>query len=200
MYAYINGILKQRDRSKVIVENSGLGYELNITTTTYNNLPEPPEKVMLYTYHYIREDREELYGFATKGEKELFEILINLSNIGPSKTINILSQIEPEHFVRAIKKEDISYLSSIKGIGRKTAQRLIVDLKDRIPAVPVTDKRLDMESSKVEDAFNGLRSLGFKENVARNLINSIINEIQKEDKAEEIIKKALKRKSVEENV
>src|SRR3989339_1019296 len=176
MYSYIKGILKSKSSEKAIIENSGIGYELNIGMMTYGNLPSPPEEVMLYTYHYVREDREELYGFSSLGEKELFEVLIKVSGIGPSKAVNILSQVSPPQFLEAIRKEDILKISSIKGIGRKTAEKIMIDLKDKISGIKIIEDGSIKLKTVIEDALSGLMGLGFKENIAREMIYAVKNE------------------------
>jgi len=193
MIVYIKGILKEKTAQRAIIENSGIGYELNIGAMTYNELPDPPEEVMLHTYHYIREDREELYGFSSLNEKQLFEILIGVSNIGPGKAMGILSQVMPESFVNAVRSGDTASVASIKGVGKKTAERLIVDLKDKVAELGFRGKAFAAEREKIQDALAGLIGLGFKENAAREMINSVSAEIASDDKAEEIIKKALKK-------
>lgn len=192
MYVYIKGILKETFHDRVTIETAGIGYELKITLLTYHNLPALEEEVMFYTHHYVREDKEELYGFSTRGEKKLFEILITIPNIGPGKAMNILSQIQPEHFVAALQNKDVSIISSIKGIGRRTAERLIVELSDKvIDIIPV--KETGVPPNNLEDALAGLVSLGFKDTTARGLLNSITDEISKDDNVADIIKKALKK-------
>lgn len=193
MYAYIKGILKSKSPHQVIIENSGIGYEVNITALTYNSLPDNFEEVMLYTYHYIREDKEELYGFSAMGEKNLFEILIGVSSIGPNKAISILSQISPEYFISAVRKNDVITIASIKGIGKKTAEKMILYLKDKISEISIVSEDYLIDRKKIEDALSGLISLGFKSNVAREMLHTIRNEIDGSDKAEDLIKKALKR-------
>lgn len=126
MYAYIKGLLTSKSHDRVVIENSGIGFEVIIGSSTYNSLPEESQDIMLHTYHYKREDKEELYGFAVREEKKFFEILIGVSSIGPNKAISILSQISPGRFISAIKKEDIVTISSIKGLGRKTADLIII--------------------------------------------------------------------------
>ncbi len=193
MYVYLRGILKSKTKEKAIIEVMGIGYELNIGAFTYNSLPDNSQEIMLHTYHYTREDKEELYGFSTMGEKSLFEILIGVSSIGPSKAINILSQIAPAHFVRAVMREDILTVASLKGLGRKTAERLVLDLKEKISQISIDDEALFVDRQKMEDAMGGLVGLGFKDNIAREMIHTIRNEISKNDKAQDIIRKALKR-------
>ncbi|MFH1415735.1 MAG: Holliday junction branch migration protein RuvA [Elusimicrobiota bacterium] len=193
MYVYIKGILKSKNKETAIIENAGIGYELSIGLMTYNSLPEHSQEVMLYTYHYIREDREELYGFSTTGERSLFEILIGVPSIGPSKAINILSQVLPGQFAGAISRGDITAVASIKGLGRKTAERMVLDLKEKIAQISIAEVDYGVDTDKLEDALNGLVSLGFKDNVAREMLHEIRDEIDKTDETQDIMKKALKK-------
>ncbi|MFC2061963.1 Holliday junction branch migration protein RuvA [Elusimicrobiota bacterium] len=192
MYAYIKGMLRSKNSDRIVIENSGIGYEMIIGAMTYNNLPNPPEEVMLYTYHYIREDKEELYGFSSTGEKRLFEILVGVSSIGPGKAVSILSQVSPAQFIDAVKKKDLLAVSSVKGIGKKTAERMILELKDKLGEITLDETVGIADRTKIEDAMSGLVSLGFKENEARELIYSIKDDLTDSDRAQDIIKKALK--------
>lgn len=192
MYSYIKGKLKEKNKEAVIIENSGLGYRLQIGMQTYSDLPPENKKVKLYTHHYLREDAEILFGFSTTGEKQLFKILLKVSNIGPSKAMRIISQISPDHFIDAIQNEDIPSLSSIKGIGKKTAERLIIELRDKISDISSFKESTDQqESSNFSEAFEALLGLGFKNREARKFINSVKKDIDEEATTQEIIKKAL---------
>ncbi|MGM0441803.1 MAG: Holliday junction branch migration protein RuvA [Elusimicrobiota bacterium] len=193
MYTYITGKLKEKNKDNIIIENSGLGYRLKIGTQTYSDLPPENKNIKLYTHHYIREDAEILFGFSTTGEKKLFKILLKVSNIGPGKAMGILSQISPDHFISAIRSEDIPSLSSIKGIGKKTAERLIVELRDKISDISSFSEKSasQYDSSKFKEAFDGLVGLGFKSREARKFINSVKKDIDKEATTQEIIKRAL---------
>jgi Holliday junction DNA helicase RuvA len=193
MIAYIKGILKSRTPDKAVIDNSGIGDEININSLTYNDLPGHPEQVVLYTHLYVREDKQELYGFLTSGEKKFFEILLGTSNIGPGKAMSILSQISPSQFASAIAKRDVTLLSSIKGIGKKTAEKIVLELKDKLGDFGVYEQDFKVERSRIEDALGGLVSLGFRENAAREMINSVRDELNREDRAEDIIRKALKK-------
>ncbi len=193
MYVYIKGLLKYKNREMIIVENSGMGYRLIITTATYDKLPELQDEVFLYTYHYIKEDREELYGFFSLMEKKLFETLISISGIGPSKAVNILSTIEPQKFIRAVINKDIMLLSSLKGIGKKTAERLLIDIGDKMTDFTEVSIDAHIDRNKIEDALSGLLNLGFKTNEAKEILSSITDKVQDTDSAADIIRKALKK-------
>ncbi len=195
MYVYIKGILKTKEMSKAIVENSGIGYEINIGALTYNDLPDPPEEVMLYIYHHLREDTEELYGFSCEGEKKLFELILSVSKIGPGKALNVISQVTPGEFASAIKNEDINKLASVKGIGKKTAERMIVDLKDKLAELgPLDYKFADtkINREKMEEALMALLSLGYREAQARDMLGAVSSRIKESDTVENIISKIFK--------
>ncbi|MDA3792141.1 MAG: Holliday junction branch migration protein RuvA [Elusimicrobia bacterium] len=192
MYIYIKGKVIEKSQDDVVVETGGLGYILKIGALTFNDLPAAGEDVKLNTYHYLREDREELYGFSTKGEKELFEILIGVSNIGPAKAMDILSAVSPAHFVDYIINNNINGLSSLKGIGRKTAKRLVLELKDKIKEIKPAGDFKKAGISNYTEAVSGLKGLGYKESVARDLIDAAKDDIKEGDEPQNIIRKALK--------
>jgi len=193
MYAYIKGKLKSKTEKKVVVENSGIGYELHIGSVTYNDLPLDNEEVMLYTFHHVREDREELYGFSTDSEKKLFEVLLSMSSIGPSKALGILSQIAPSRFVSAVIQKDVMTIASLKGVGKKTAERILLDLRNKVLDIKVDVIEYGQDFKNIEDALGGLVSLGFKENKAREMLQSVRDDLNKDDKTQDIIKKALRK-------
>ncbi len=194
MYTYIKGKIEEKKQDRVIIENSGLGYLLKIGMQTFSDLPAENKKVKLYTHHYLREDAEILFGFSTREEKHLFKILLKISNIGPGKAMGILSQISPDNFIEYIQSEDISSLSSIKGIGKKTAERLIIELRDKITDIFSAKNvvKTGKTSSNLQEAFEALVGLGFKKRAARKFINSVKKDISPKTSTQEIITKALK--------
>lgn len=195
MYIYMKGILKNKNTARVVVENNGMGYEIKIGALTYNDLPDPPEEIMLYLYHHIREDTEDLYGFSGESEKKLFELILSVSKIGPGKALNIISQITPTEFAEAIKTENINKLSSVKGIGKKTAARMVVDLKDKLTELGPLDYGkggMKIEREKIEDALAALLSLGYREAQARDMIADVKGKIKEGDRAEDIINRVFK--------
>jgi len=193
MYIYIKGILKHKDTCSVIIENSGIGYEINIGLLTYNDLPSASEEVLLHTFHYIREDREELFGFSTTGEKSLFEILIGISSIGPNKALGMLSQVSPSDFIQAVKSNNKSLIASIKGIGVKTAERIIIELRDKLDGIPLESGISSAGNDIVEDALGALVGLGFKDSAARDMIFAVRSELTADDDVQDVIRKALRK-------
>ncbi len=169
MIYYINGKLEHKSPDKIIVDINGIGYQIFIPLSTYQKLPDKNEIVKIYTYCQIREDIINIFGFYSLDEKELFENLISVSSVGPRIAINILSQISAEDFKKAILKADINTLTNISGIGKKTAQRLVIELKDKIGNSKDNNVSflMDiMDSPKFEEAINALVALGYKQNEA----------------------------------
>lgn len=194
MYDYIKGEIVELSPAELILECGGIGYYIMISLQTYESLKDNSE-AKVYIYHHLREDDEQFYGFATKNERELFKLLISVSGIGVGSARMMLSSLTDEEIRNAIIGEDVRKIKSVKGIGLKTAQRLIVDLKDKIvKGGGVENISIEApESNKVaEEATTALLNLGFtKANIMK-----IIPEILKADghaSIETIIKEALKR-------
>lgn len=196
MYDYIKGTLIEKRATEAIVEVSGLGYLLKISLSTYQNLPGTGEELTLKTYLHVREDILQLYGFSSEEERSIFNALITISGIGPKLAQTILSGLTPEKLVQALQQEDQKTLSSIAGVGKKTAQRLIVELKDKF------DKLITAGTEEAEQAegyrFNELEqevlmaliSLGYKRFNAEKAIN-VIKQNERVLTVEDYIKKAL---------
>lgn len=194
MYDYIKGEIVELSPAELVLECGGIGYYIMISLQTYESLKGNSE-AKVYIYHHLREDDEQFYGFATKNERELFKLLISVSGIGVGSARMMLSSLTDEEIRNAIIGEDVRKIKSVKGIGLKTAQRLIVDLKDKIvKGGGVENISIETpESNKVaEEATTALLNLGFtKANIMK-----IIPEILKADahaSIETIIKEALKR-------
>ena len=131
MITHIQGKMVEKNPDHVVVECNGLGYHINISLQTFSNIPDQ-ENLKLYTHLVIREDAHILFGFYSKTEREIFKMLISVSGVGPSIGMTMLSSMDTEEIQQAIGSEDVSKIQSVKGIGLKTAQRVIVDLKDKI--------------------------------------------------------------------
>lgn len=198
MIAYLNGILTEKNPTHVIVDVQGIGYEVFIPLSTYEQLPEIGAECRLVTVMQIREDAHLLYGFSSTGEKELFLLLISVSGIGPKSAISILSSTPIHEFKKAILQEDLILLSSFPGIGKKTAQRLVVELKDKIsqisgtPSIRLTEKT-DTRKAQVDEAVMALISLGYSRPVAEKAVVQIIREsAPAEISLQDLIKRALR--------
>ena len=191
MYEYISGKIAQITPAYTIVENNGIGYFLNISLFTYEALKDKSE-VRLFVHEHIREDAYSLYGFAETRERELFQMLISVSGIGANTARMMLSSMSPDELQIAISTENVNQIKSIKGIGLKTAQRLIVELKDKIgKASNGQNILMPQDNTKAEEALSALVMLGFSKAPSQKTIDKILKD-NPNSKVEEIIKLALK--------
>ena len=193
MIEYIKGTLAELNPTEAIIENNGIGYSTLISLQTYEEIHGKSE-VKLYIHHYLREDEELYYGFASKDERHLFRLLISVSGIGAATARMMLSSMSSEEITNAIQTENINKIKSIKGIGLKSAQRLIIELKDKVGKVSGNAPTLpDMASNTtMEEATTALVMLGF----AKPNVNKVLSAIVKEKpdmSLEEMIKIALKK-------
>ncbi|MFL2988197.1 MAG: Holliday junction branch migration protein RuvA [Candidatus Neomarinimicrobiota bacterium] len=192
MIVQITGILKSKSLNELIVDANGIGYLCNISTTTFNLLPEIENQFTILTYLHIMENKHTLYGFMEKEERQLFNLLISVSGIGPKIAIQLLSKTDNKQMSNMIVSGDVKMLSSLPGIGPKTAQRLIVELKDKFTfdnheTIP-TDNSF---SKNQQDAYNALLTLGYKSVDIQNKIQSLVNK-NPNATTEELIKNCLK--------
>lgn len=201
MIASITGILKQKAPHSIIVDVHGVGYEAVVPLTTFYQLPSQNETVHLWTYTHVREDALQLFGFSTVEEKNVFLLLLGISGIGPKLAINILSGLPLAELVAAVKQGDIAKLSSIPGIGRKTAARLALELKEKILAVAVdltaAGPAEEKDAQRIEDAVSALVNLGYKSPLAKDAVKTVLKSRNGEDgregfPIEELIKESLK--------
>lgn len=192
MIDYIKGIIVELSPAELILENNGIGYSILISLQTFQALQDKKEATV-YIFHYLREDAELFYGFATKDERELFELLISVSGIGVNSARMMLSSLSAEEIRQAILSEDIARIKSVKGIGVKSAQRLVLELKDKIvkgEGADSTELFGGNRSEIVEEASRALVMLGF----ANPAVNKAIQAVLKANpnaKVEQIIKSAL---------
>jgi len=196
MFAYLRGKLVLKNHENAIVDVGGVGYRLQIPYSTYQLLPDIDQEVKLYTYMAVREDNVSLFGFYSNEEKRIFEQLISVSGIGPKLGVGILSDITPAEFSLAVITDDVNRLTKISGIGKKTAQRIIIELKDKMKTedVKTPDEAPILRSvinNDVEEAISALQVLGYPNKEAVNMVNAVVTEGMK---VEEIIKLALKNK------
>ena len=194
MYDYISGKISELNPAFVVIDNNGLGYMINISLTTYNEVSKKSrdEIVKLYVYEAIREDAHMLFGFAGKHERELFTLLISVSGVGPNTARMILSSLSPSDLEQCIASGNVSQLKSVKGIGGKTAQRILVDLKDKIKVA--SDTLLDSDSAPsavFDEALAALVMLGFTQQMSQKALKKLLKD-NPDITVEEAIKKALK--------
>jgi holliday junction DNA helicase RuvA len=195
MIAYIKGKLTYKDPTYVIVETGGIGYQIKISLNTYTAIKEE-EEIKLYTFLHIKEDAHTLYGFSQNSEKILFLNIISISGIGPSTGLMVLSSLAPEEIQEAIINEDVRTIQKIKGIGAKTAQRLILELKDKFRK-EITPDFASKFSSKTNntvrnEALSALVTLGINKMAAEKSIDSILKKEGETITLEHLIKLALK--------
>jgi len=191
MITHISGKLIEKNPTNVIIECNGLGYFLPISLQTFSKIPDK-ENAKLFTYLNIREDAHILFGFADKIEREIFKLLISVSGVGPSTAITMLSSMENEEIQQAIASEDVEKIKSVKGIGIKTAQRVIVDLKDKILKTYNLSKDITVSNNTIKnEALSALEVLGFPRKRVDKTIQVIIKDFP-DIGLEELIKKALK--------
>ena len=193
MIEYIKGKLIELTPTDAIVECNGIGYHMLISLQTFSSL-ENTEDVKVFVHHYLREDEELYYGFATKDERELFRLLISVSGIGAATARMMLSSLTSEEIRNAILAEDINRIKSIKGIGLKSAQRLILELRDKIAKGGGTETAIFpvKDNSIVEEAVTALVLLGFTKANVNKAVSAVIKE-NPDASLESIIKLALKK-------
>lgn len=191
MYEYISGKIAHETPAYIVLDNAGIGYFINISLFTYEAV-KGKETAILYIYEHIREDVHSLYGFADTRERDLFILLISVSGIGANTARMMLSSMSPDEIHIAISIENVNQLKSIKGIGLKTAQRIIVELKDKI-GKGMTGAKLPLpaDNTNAEEALSALLMLGFAKAPSQKTIDKILRETPG-IKLEQIIKQALK--------
>ena len=192
MISFLVGIIEEKSDSTLKLDVNGIGYELGISRSTYLSLPAEGERAKVLTFMSVREDGVSLFGFATKEEKELFLKLTSVSGIGPRVAIGILSGMPISELIKSILQGDLRSLSAIKGLGKKTAERLCLELKDKLSPVGVlseNEKTFDYDEDAVALATDTLISLGVNKNEAYNLAKSNAGP---NATAEEIISKSLR--------
>ena len=190
MITYIKGRLIEKTPTKIVVESSGIGYEINISLNTFERILDE-ENIKIYTYLQRKEDSDILFGFSEKSERAIFQQLISVSGIGPSTARTILSSISPKEIKDAVWSEDIDRIKSIKGIGLKTAQRLVIELKDKVELFDKKDLDLSSEMYDIKkEALLALSVLGFNKQKSEKIVSKIYFE-NKEIELQELIKQSL---------
>ncbi len=191
MIAHIQGKLVEKTPTEVVIDCGGVGYHINISLHTYSLLPNS-DYVKLYTYLQIKEDAHSLFGFVEKSEREIFKMLLSVSGIGAGIARTMLSSIEPTQIIQSIAVGDVVTIQSIKGIGLKTAQRTILDLKDKVLKIYDIDEiSLTQNNTNKEEALSALEVLGFIRKSAEKTVDKVLKE-NPEASVETIIKQALK--------
>jgi len=200
MIAYLRGTLIESLPHRVVLEVSGVGYEVQLPTTCFDDLPAIGQEVKLLTHHHVREQSEDLYGFLEKAQKDLFALLINrVSGIGPKLALSILSGMKVGQFQEAVMSADVASLSKINGLGKKTAERIVVELKDKVGIVEAWENLHGGEGSAagggaINDTILALISLGYKQAEASKILQQLEKSggISASDSSEEMLRVALK--------
>lgn len=201
MIGRLRGILIEKQPGQVLVEAAGLGYEVDIPYTTFFHLPETGQEVTLHTHFAVREDAHSLFGFANRLDRDLFRLLIKVNGVGPRLAVGILSGLEADQFIRCVEQRDASALVKLPGVGKKTAERLLIDMGDRIGQlegqfVPGSSAsgvkvatRLPRQPHAAEEAEAALVALGYKPQEANKAINRVAEDGMT---PEQLIRHALK--------
>jgi Holliday junction DNA helicase RuvA len=191
MIAHLQGKLVEKSPTHVVIDCSGVGYHVNISLHTYSLLPAT-DFIKLFTHLQIKEDAHTLFGFVEKSEREIFKLLLSVSGIGASIARTMLSSLDPKQITNAIASGDVVTIQSIKGIGSKTAQRVILDLKEKVLKLYDLDEvSMSQNNTNRDEALSALEVLGFVRKASERIVEKIIKEAP-ESSVEYIIKQALK--------
>lgn len=196
MIARISGILDSKSPNEITVDVGGVGYQIFIPVSVFYRLPEPGEKVRLFIHTHLREDALQLFGFLAPEEKQVFLLLNGVAGIGPKLAVTILSGIPADDLARALKEGDQARLLSIPGVGKKLAERMVVELRDKAVALPPADQAVSAANGGSEvsrDAISALVNLGYRRNDAEKAIREITH--NKEGTLADVLKEALRRLS-----
>jgi Holliday junction DNA helicase RuvA len=180
MIASLRGVLQYKADSSIVLDVGGVGYEVHVTVGGFLSLPSLEEELFLHIYSHIKEDSSTLFGFFSVVEKETFQTLLHVSGIGPKLAIAVLSSLSPSDFSRAILADDLSALTKISGVGKKTAERMCLELKDKVTFIPSLESTSVVQYSPVaendasDDAVSALMNLGYSENNARDAVHRAI--------------------------
>ncbi len=194
MIACLRGPLIYRGVNRVIVDVNGVGYNVFVSLNTLESLPNRDE-ALLHIHTAFRENSLELYGFATEEEKALFEMLLSVSGIGPKTSLTILSGISPDGFRRAVHEKDLAKLSSIPGIGKKSAERIVVELREKVTSIAARARTTDpspLKPNLQEDLTSSLINLGYKQKIAADTAERIVNKCDPNMSLEHAVKLAFK--------
>lgn len=191
MITHIQGKLVEKSPTNVVIDCMGVGYLIHISLHTYSLLPDS-ENLKLYTYLQVKEDGHTLYGFAEKSEREIFKLLISISGIGPSIARTMLSSLSPRQIIDAIASSDVATIQSAKGIGAKTAQRVIIELKEKVLKIyDIDEVSVVSDNTNKSEALSALEVLGFNRKLAEKAVDKVLKE-SPQATVENIIKQALK--------
>ena len=198
MIALISGKIVYKGISHVIVDVQGVGYRIFIPLTTFYELPEAGQIITLHVHTNVKQDAINLFGFYTVQERDLFQLMISVSGIGPKMSMNILSGISAQELLRAISSGNVGKLVNIPGVGKKMAERLILELKEKVikkmmmEKMPAADDQHQAREIIIEDVLSALVNLGYKSNVARDALDKAMRSSEEELGMDKLLKKTLK--------
>jgi Holliday junction DNA helicase RuvA len=191
MIGYLRGILFEKKPNSLILDVNGIGYLVNIPVSTFLELPDEGSTLQLFIYTHVREDIIALYGFRTTREKLLFEKLIGVSGIGPKVAISFLSGMSADELIPAIQKQDIAKLSTIPGVGRKTAERVTLELREQIPTLLTESAQVLEEKPIREDLISALVNLGYQRALADRIAKNVLDKSKIDASFEDLLRNAL---------
>ncbi len=192
MYEFIRGTIIERNPASVVIEAAGVGYSVHISLNTYTKLNQKTD-ALIYLHQVVREDAHLLFGFADKTERELFRNLISVNGVGANTAIMMLSSLSPDEIATAVTTENVAVLKAVKGIGIKTAQRIIIDLKDKLAKFRENDTIFALPDNTIlNESLSALVMLGFVKRDVEKVVTKILQE-QPQTTVESVIKQALKR-------
>ncbi|MEO0734708.1 MAG: Holliday junction branch migration protein RuvA [Bacteroidota bacterium] len=193
MITYVKGPIAHKNPSFVVIEAGGIGYHINVSLYTYTKL-EKAEQAKLLTHFHVKEDQQTLYGFYEESERSLFRLLISVNGVGPATALVVLSSMNPEDFRAAVLGENVAAIRRVKGIGPKTAQRIILDLKDKLTkeSFAVPTMLSPQSNTQRAEALTGLTNLGFARPAAQRALNKVLAANPNANDSGQIIKLALR--------
>jgi Holliday junction DNA helicase RuvA len=192
MIAHLSGTLTSKKNGRIVVDVAGVGYELRVSLVTLAELPQENSKIKILTYQHFRETGTELFGFWSEFEKELFLLLIDVPGIGTRTAMEILSNVTLAGFKKAVIAQDIRTISSIKGIGKKTAEKLVFELKDKMREFYIPESGAAADRPSFEEAVAALRALGFTYIQAKEAVENVVSCSAKDIAVPEMVRGALK--------
>ena len=191
MIGYLKGTLIEKKPNSVLIDVNGVGYLVNIPVSTFYGLPAEGSALALYIYTQVREDVLALFGFRTVREKHLFEKLIGVSGVGPKMAVAFLSGMTVEELVPAIQRQDVLKLTTIPGVGRKTAERVCLELREQIPALLSEGAQVEVQKPMKEDLVSALVNLGYHRNLAERTVKSVLDQAKPDTSFETLLKNSL---------
>lgn len=197
MIAYIRGILACTGSDFIVAEAGGIGYRIFVSASTFQRLPGAGQEVKLFTYQHVREDAIVLYGFLTVEEQDIFLHLIAVSGIGPKGALGMLGALQPQQFIQAIAAGDVNALTQIPGVGKKTAQRLVLELKDKLSSLPASGdtawtQPAELSADGQDEAYEALLALGYTAQEAGRALGEVRRQSPPDATAEMLIRQALR--------